>query len=318
MEPLELVRLVVWSIVIGLTIILLAPLMDGIRRRIRARIQRRIGPPIMQTYYDLVKLFRIPPVLPSKNVLFVSIPYIVFVLTATVSLFIPLPGVESLSMYMDLLSLLYTLLLVAFFTIIAGLAIPNPYSNAGSIREALMITFFELFVALTITSIMVGNGTLNLGLLPSILGEPLHYLKLSTLFTALSLLVLGYVEGKYVPYDVAEAETEVLGGSMLEYSGRFYGLILYSLLCKRLILVSLFTSLFLVSPLIHLLSSIINGLLLGIVSYCLFIVFMFVTYIIYSVFDALNPRYRVDHLFKNFLVLSLIPLTGLILGWFGW
>ncbi len=312
----EYVLITFWSIILALLALLMAPILDGLRRVIRAKIQRRIGPPIRQTIYDLEKLFRLKPILPSRSMFLIATPYIVFVLMLILSATIPLSYVPCLNKVFDLITFMYTLLLGTAFITIMGLIIPNLYSNAGSVRELLLISVFEVFVAFTIVGIAYSIGSLNLYRLPILYGYNL--IRPSMFFLSLSLFILAYVESAYTPFDVGEAETEVIGGPYLEYSGRYYGLFLYSLLLKRYVLLSIPVSLVLVSPITDLLRPYVIQPLLSIISIALFIVFVFIVMSIYSAIEALYPRYRVDLTFKPLLLMSLIPLIGFIFGCLGW
>ena len=308
----------VWSLILLLTALIMAPLMDGVRRVIKARIQRRIGPPILQTFYDLGKLFRLPSLVPYRNYLLILAPYLVFFVVILLSIFVPLPYVLSPSKTIDVISFMYILLFASATILYVALIIPNPYSNAGSIRELLLITLFELFIAFTIVGIAYKIGTLNMFLLSEKYGLVDYYLKPSTLLLSLSLLIIAYVEGAYTPFDIGEAETEVLGGPYLEYGGKYYGLLLYALLIKRYVLLALPVSLVFVSPIINYVAGTFTGSALMVLSYGLFIVFMFLTMMLFSVIEAFNPRYRIDIVYKPILISALIPIIGFVLGWFGW
>ena len=308
----------VWVIVLILLGAFMAPVLDGLRRKIRAKVQRRIGPPLLQTIYDLSKLFSLQPVLPFKNMFMIVTPYIVFVSMLVLSAAVPIPYVPGFSTVFDAITLLYALLFVSVLVVLLGLALPNPYSNAGSAREALTVTVFEVFIAFTIVGIAYKMKTLNLYGLAVLYGFPGNYLRISTLFLSASLFILAYIESAYTPFDMGEAETEVLGGPYLEFSGRYYGLFLYALLLKRYILLSLPVSLVLVSPVAAVLRSLVSGSLLSVLVLGVFTLFLLITMSVYSVIEALYPRYRVDLAFKPLILASVIPLIGLVMGWLGW
>ena len=307
-----------WALILLLTALVIAPLMDGVRRVVKARVQRRIGPPVLQTIYDLRKLFRLTSLVPYRNYFLVFSPYLVFSTILLLSVFIPIPFITGPSNIIDIISFMYILLFTSTIIIITALMIPNPYSNAGGIRESVLITIFELFIAFTIIGIAYKVGTLNMYLLSIEYGQPKIYLKPSTLLLSLSLLIIAYIEGAYTPFDIGEAETEVLGGPYLEYGGRYYGLLNYALLIKRYVLLSLPVSLVFVSPIANYISGTLTGYGLMIFSYGLYILFMFLMMAMFSLIEAFNPRYRVDILSKPILVSVIIPITGFLLGWLGW
>lgn len=318
MDTTTLLESVVWTTIMLVTGLLLPLLLEGIRRIVRARIQRRIGPPILQAFYDLGKLFNIPPVLPTKNMLFIVIPYTVFTVSVLLAAMIPIPYVPGLSMATDMITFIYILILVILLSCLAGLVVSNPYMNAGSSRELYMLSVIEVFTALLIAAFAVKLGTLNLYDIAVRFGQLENMLHPSTMLLVVSLFIYSYMESGYVPFDVAEAETEVLGGPFLEYSGRYYGLMMYAGLIKRFVLASIVASLVFVSPITNYLSGFIGRDYLPIISYIIYIVSVVMVSMFYYVIEAMNPRYRVDIAVKPVLLVSFIPLTALILGWFGW
>lgn len=318
MDTTTLLESVVWTTIMLVTGLLLPLLLEGIRRIVRARIQRRIGPPILQAFYDLGKLFNIPPVLATKNMLFIVIPYTVFTVSVLLAAMTPIPYVPGLSMATDMITFIYILILVILLSCLAGLVISNPYMNAGTSRELYMLSVIEVFTALLIAAFAVKLGTLNLYDIAVRFGQLENMLHPSTMLLVVSLFIYSYMESGYVPFDVAEAETEVLGGPFLEYSGRYYGLMMYAGLIKRFVLASIVASLVFVSPITNYLSGFIGRDYLPIISYIIYIVSVVMVSMFYYVIEAMNPRYRVDIAVKPVLLVSFIPLTALILGWFGW
>lgn len=318
MDTTTLLAGVVWTTIMVVTGLLLPLLLEGIRRIIRARIQRRIGPPVLQAFYDLGKLFNIPPVLPTKNMLFIVIPYTVFTVSVLLVTMIPIPYVPGLSMATDMITFIYILILVILLSCLAGLVVSNPYMNAGSSRELYMLSVIEIFTALLIAAFAVKLGTLNLYDIAVGFGQLENMLHPSTMLLVVSLFIYSYMESGYIPFDVAEAETEVLGGPLLEYSGRYYGLMMYAGLIKRFVLASIVASLVFVSPITNYLSGFVDEVYLPIISYIIYIVSVIMVSMFYYVIEAMNPRYRVDIAVKPVLLVSFIPLIGLILGWFGW
>lgn len=312
------VERIVWILVLLGTSLFMGPFLDGLRRVLRAKIQRRIGPPILQTFYDLKKLFGLNPIGPFITKIYFIIPYVVFALILAMSTMTPIPYIPCLDTVFGAISFFYIILLIVFLYILAGLLLPNPYSNAGAAREALIISIFELFIASTIVCISYKLNTLNLYSIAILYGATQNYLKLSTLLLSISLLFLAYVESAYTPFDISEAETEILGGPMLEYSGRYYGLLFYSFLIKRYVLLSVPVGLIFVSPIINAIKPFIGGVLLSVISYLIYILFMSILLIIYASIETLYPRYRLDHALKTLTLAFLIPFIAYIIGWFGW
>jgi len=307
-----------YTLVYAVTGLLLPPLLDGFRRVVKARVQRRIGPPLLQTFYDLNKLFKLKSVALYNSMLIMGIPYIAFSLSLLLTTFIPVPFMPGLNQCFDLISFIYVRLLVALLICLVGLAIPNIYSNAGSIRELMILASFELFTAFTIVGLGVKLGTLNIFNLMESLSKPMNYLKPSTLVLAIALYVFAYIEGSYVPFDIAEAETEIMGGPLLEYGGKFYALLYWSNLMNKYTLLGLCIALTIMPPIVNVFASTLPEFLIPIASYATYIILSIIMFSFYSVIEALNPRYRIDQVPKAFLSLSILPFIGLVLGWCGW
>ncbi len=316
--PMQILTTIGYTFAYAVTGLLIAPLLDGFRRVVKARIQRRLGPSILQTFYDIRKLIKLGALAVSDNSLVIGVPYMVFSLSILVTTLIPIPYLPGLNQYFGAISLVYTLMLITALTCLAGLMIPNPYSNAGSIRELLIVSSFELFTAFTIAELSTKLRTLNLYGLATSLLSPVRYLKPSTIILAISLYLLAYIEGGWTPFDIPEAETEVMGGPLLEYGGKLYALMYWSNLMKKYALVGLCITLTIMPPIVSAYSSRLPLVAVPALSYVTYIVFTIIMFSLFSAIEALNPRYRIDQIPRAFLALSVIPLTGLVLGWCGW
>ncbi len=304
------------TLAMAATALLVAPLLDGLRRVVRARVQRRMGPPVLQTMYDLEKLFGLQPVLPSSNMLYRALPYAVFSLSLLVAVSAPYPLLPGPSLLFDAVTYMYTVVAATALTCLAGLVIRNPYMNAGAVRELLLLSMTEGFAAATLVGIGVSAGTLRLYGLAT--HPPVLAARPSWLVLSLSLIILVYIESGYTPFDVAEAETEVLGGPLLEYSGRYYGFMLYASLLKRYALLVLAASICFTGPVSLLLAGRIGYVWAAAASYVLTLVFAAALTAFFSVVEALNPRHRVDTVAKPLASATLLPIIGLVLVMLGW
>jgi formate hydrogenlyase subunit 4 len=138
-----------WVLVNGGLALLLSPLLEGIMRKLRARIHSRIGPPIVQPYYDLLKLL-------GKEDLKAGDPWLSFApilalaSTLTASLLIPLGGEPPLGWAGDLLVFLYLVGLSAVAVVFMGMGSWSPYGFLGSAREMMIYLIVEpvLFISL--------------------------------------------------------------------------------------------------------------------------------------------------------------------------
>ncbi len=200
-----------FSLVVGL-------LASWIDRKVTARLQWRVGPPLLQPVYDLIKLFGKEVVLPTtaQPLVFLFAP-VVGLTGAVLSTF--LLGTANFlgqAFVGDLIVLIYLLLLPSLAIIVGGSSSGNPHSSIGSSREMKLILAYELPLALAVITVIINSGfTLNLVKIASEWG-------LSSVSGFIAFLVtLVCIQAKLaeVPFDLPEAETELMEGPLIEYSG---------------------------------------------------------------------------------------------------
>ena len=141
------------KIIVAVCYVVLAPilggLLDGIGRKISARMQRRVGPPILQPFYDLGKLLHKDPihVAPSQNFLMMS--YLFFVILTGGMIFLG----------MDLLMSMFILSTAVMFLYFAATVTGSPYSTIGATRELLQMIAYEPCVLLTCVGFYMVRGS---------------------------------------------------------------------------------------------------------------------------------------------------------------
>ena len=121
-------------------------LLAGIDRKAVARMQKRIGPPIIQPFYDFFKLLGKETIIPqaaTKSV-FIAAPLIGLASLVVMALFIPVFGYTAVSSVADVIVLLYLLTIPAATIIIGGAASGSPYAGVGASREMVAIIAYEL------------------------------------------------------------------------------------------------------------------------------------------------------------------------------
>ncbi len=200
------------SIIIPSLIILLAPIIGGliygIERKVKARMQQRIGPPILQPFYDFFKLAEKRKMIVHSAHAFLGIMHFVSLWFALAVLI--LGGDFILVIYLHLLS---TALLI-----IAGFSTRSVFSHLGSNRTAIAALAYEPVLILIAVSVYMVTGSFDISSI-YLIDKPL-LVKMPLAFLAL-LLILP-IKLKKSPFDVAEAHQEITGGPEIEYSGIFY------------------------------------------------------------------------------------------------
>lgn len=197
--------------------IVLAPvwggLIYGFERVLRARMQRRIGPPILQPFYDMFKLM-------DKRTLIVHPLHALLAVGHFAVLWLCIAGIF---LGWNLLYIVFLHLAAQILLVLAGYSVKSPYSHLGANRELLMILAYEPILILAAVGFYLHSG--SFGISTILTGE--GYLpKLLLLFAAVAFIVP--VKVKKSPFDIGEAHQEIVGGVEIEYGGLFYELLYMS------------------------------------------------------------------------------------------
>jgi formate hydrogenlyase subunit 4 len=125
-----------------LLVLLLAPLLTGFVRKVKARLLRRVGPPLIQPYLDLVRLLRKEAVLADNaSWLFRVVPYLIFATTWVAAALVPTFAIGLLfSWTADLIAIIALLGAARFFLALAGMDVGTAFGGIGSSREAMFAT----------------------------------------------------------------------------------------------------------------------------------------------------------------------------------
>ncbi len=202
----------------------------GLDRKLAARMQGRIGPPLRQPFLDVGKLMVKENVVPRDAVpwLFHAAPLVAVVAAVTVLLYLPLgPYAPVLSGHGDLVLILYLLAVPAVAMALGGFASGSPFASVGAQREIVMMMSYEFPLAIVVVGVVWRLSTLGLSpafSMATVAANPLWTLVgplgvLGLALLLLCLLVVTPAELSKIPFDIPEAETEIAGGLMVEYSG---------------------------------------------------------------------------------------------------
>ncbi len=200
------------DVLIPVLLILLAPIIGGLlygfERIVRARMQRRIGPPLLQPFYDFLKLADKRRMIVHSTHAFLGIMHFVSLWFALAVLL--LGG--------DLILVIFLHLLSTSLLILAGYSTRSIFSHLGANRTAISILAYEPVLILIAVSVFMFTGSFDVSSIFNY-NEPLLF-KMPLAFVAL-LLILP-IKLKKSPFDVAEAHQEITGGVELEFSGIFF------------------------------------------------------------------------------------------------
>ncbi len=296
-------------------------LLAGIDRKILARMQRRIGPPIVQPFYDFFKLMGKETIVPNaaKAGVYKAAPIVGMVSLSLMMLFLPIFGHEAAwGGTADLIVLLYLLTIPAVALIVGGSSSGSPFAGIGISREMVTMLAYELPLVLVFLAIArkVGGGIMVFSLEDISAWQMENGCLLfhwSMIPAALAFLLIIPAEVGTQPFDVAEAETEICEGPLVEYSGAPLALFKLNTAMKMFIMTALFSVLFLGG--IDLGNTSLGWALGGLV---LFGISALLTILCMTLIHAVTARLKIEHLFKFYwTVVAGLALLSLILVWFG-
>ena len=199
-------------IITAIVALALAPvaggLIFGLDRVFTARLQSRIGPPVLQPFYDVFKLFGKAPMVVNPWQVFCA--YVVLVSSALAVFLFFMQG--------DLLLIFFVLTVGAVFQVIGAMSVPSPYSQIGAQRELIQMLTYEPLLILAFVGVAMKTGSFNIAavyaldvpLLPSL---PLFYLAMCTALT---------IKLRKSPFDISASHhghQEIVSGVRTEFSG---------------------------------------------------------------------------------------------------
>ncbi len=231
-------------------ILVLALLLSGIIKKIKAFFQIRKGPSIFQSYYDIVKLLKKDSVV-SENVswIFHAAPVISFAAVLTAGLIVPvfISGLP-FSFAGDLIAVVYLFALARFFTALASLDAGSSFGGMGGSREMFVASMVEPALMLSIFAVALNVGSTNLSLISqtvSAMGlsavSPYHLLAFVALF------IIAIAETGKIPVDNPATHLELTmihEAMILEYSGKQLAIVELSAMVKQLLIFSLLANIF--------------------------------------------------------------------------
>lgn len=296
--------------------VVLSVLLAGIHRKLVARMQNRVGPPLLQPWYDFLKCCGKETIIPrhAKRSIFLASPVVGLAALISAALFIPVMNYSAFSGSADLVVILYLLTLTSVAMIVGAAASGSPFAGVGLSREMVSMISYELpfvLVILAVGRVAAGDGvTFSLEAISNwqIANGPMLF-KWSMIPAALAMLFVIPCEIGMHPFDVAEAETEICEGTLAEYSGAPLGIFRLTHTVKIYVMTALFCALFL------------GGLSTGIVVLDIVIVAalcLVITFITMTIPHAVCARFKVEQVFKFYwTVVAGLALISLILVWLG-
>ncbi|MDG6996994.1 MAG: NADH-quinone oxidoreductase subunit NuoH [Nitrososphaerota archaeon] len=291
-------------------------------RKLLAKMQYRVGPlyagrvgGILQPIADLFKLLFKEIVIPAKadKLFFIAPPFVLMALAGALVGTIPI-GPNTFIAQSDY-SLLIALALLSFFPLVAlmaGWASNNKFSFIGAVRALYQMVAYEIPLILSVIGVVILSGSLSLSGIATSQGKVWYILPM--ILGAIVFYITAMAEVERVPFDLPEADSELVAGWQTEYTSMLFGIVNVATYIKLYALSALFTLLFLggwsgPAP--------VPGPIW-------FIIKTFIVVTFFLIPRGVNPRVRIDQLigfgwiwliglgFANIFIAFLLKATGVL------
>ena len=230
-------------------VLLLAPLLTGFVRKVKARLLRRRGASVIQPYRDLVRLLRKDVVLAEDaSWLFRVAPYMIFAATWVAAALVPTFAAGLMfSWTADLIALIALLGSARFFLALAGMDVGTSFGGIGSSREVMIASLAEPAMLLIVFTLALVAGSTQLSTVAAFMTSPEVGLRVSLGLALIALIMVAIAENARIPVDNPATHLEltmVHEAMVLEYSGRHLAMIEFAASLKLLLYVSLIACVF--------------------------------------------------------------------------
>lgn len=284
----------------------LGPFLEGLTRKyVKAQIAHsRMGPLVgpWQPFYDLLKLFgkedlevgggwqRVAPVLCMGAVL-------------TAALLTPMGAGAPLRGVGDAVVLVYVLGLSSIALLLGGFATQTSYAFVGSMREVMLYLVVEPVLAVALITGMVNAQSLRLEDIMA--WHTSHGPSLSMLVAAFAVFLALWAQFGKLPFDLPEAEQEIIGGPLIEMSGPKLALFKWAIWTRQFVLASLLVSVFF--PWL--------GVGQAVVDFVLFLIKVALVFVLIGLVEVVTPRLRIDQALRFYLATLLIAGMAVVLAY---
>ena len=284
-------------------------LTSWVDRKVTALVQMRVGPPLLQPFYDIRKLFIKETCVPEGGAigLFLLAPLLGLAAVTLASMILWRTLLDVGATFVgDLIVLIYLLVMPALSVMLGSFASRNPLASLGGSREVKLMIAYELPLVLAILVPVIQANSIRLG---DLLLADAPVLSVSGVLALLVCIACMQAKLTIVPFDMPEAETELSGGALIEYSGPPLAMFKLTrammLFTMPVLLVVLFFGGLVSGP----------GWLPALIGFLLWFVLVAVTIVIRNT----TPRVRIDQAVRFFWgPVSLVAFLAAALAGLGW
>jgi formate hydrogenlyase subunit 4 len=289
-------------------VLLLAPLLTGLVRKVKARLQRRRGPPLIQPYRDLRRLLSKEVVLAENaSWLFRVAPYMIFAVTWVAASLVPTFATGLIFSWSgDLIAVIALLGSARFMQALAAMDIGTSFGGIGASREVMIASLAEPAMLMIVLSVAIVAGSTQLSTIAAYMASSLVGLRVSLALALVAFVIVALAENARIPVDNPATHLEltmVHEAMVLEYSGRHLAMIDLAASLKLLLYISAIACIFV--PL-----GLADGYAVGLLSW---LAKLAVAGVLLGVFEMSIAKMRVFRV-PNFLGAALmLGLLGVLL-----
>jgi formate hydrogenlyase subunit 4 len=279
--------------------LLLAPLYEGVMRKLRAIVHSRQGPPITQPYLDLMKLLGKEELRTTGGAIYALAPAVALGSVALLATLVPLGGAPPLGASGDIIVLIYVAAISAVVLMLTAFASGSPYAYVGGSREMMMMLAVEPVLAVALVAGALKAGTLATGGI--VAWQSQHGPTISMMIGAVAFFLALQAQAGKLPFDIPEADQEIMGGTLIEQSGPRLAMFRWALWAKQLVLAFLLVEVFFPWPRLGILP----------LDVLLTLVKALVVLLLVALVDVVNPRLRIDQAMGYYLRVAFSSLAAL-------
>lgn len=285
-------------------LLFLSPLIEGILRRFKALVHSRIGPPLLQPYWDILKLLGKDDVRSPHSFLGPLPAWLALAALLAAGLLVPL-GTTPAFAGGDLFLFLYLIGFASVCTMLAGMDSGSPYAFLGMGRE--MMTSFVVEPVLFVALITAALKSHSFRFADMAFFQQVSGTSVSMIISGAALLLAIQAQLSKLPFDIPEAEGELMGGVFAEMSGPTFALYRWGFIVKQVVFALLLAQIFFPWPL---------GLS-GLWAVVAQVVKVLLVAVVVGLVDAVNPRLRIDQAVVYYFGVVLMALVGLVFALVG-
>lgn len=279
-------------------------------RKLYARLQNRVGPPAVQPAADFLKLLSKESIVPedAEETIFEAAPIVALAGVLTPILYVPVWSAEAVFAFQgDLIVVLFLLTIPSFALIFGGWHSRNAFGQVGTVRTLTQLFGYEIPFFLACLAPAVAAGTWSVSGIASFVGTRPLYIPVFAIGFAVALLSL-QAKLERIPFDVPEAETELVTGPLVEYSGRKLALFRLTKDVELVVGAALLSALFLGGPYPAGAIAVAGSTAGAILGFGVFLVKTLAIVFVLTVLRAVLARLRIEQLVSVFY-LWLVPLA---------